>query len=163
MHKPSAMIGDVDVKNFGFFSVSCRQRSFPVAASKQETAPSAPSVQTLPSPTAGVLRVPANRPPPEAGPLMAAVLNLSSQLFSPVSASRHRVTSSLPWRLKTYTFPAATTGEETPSPTVLDHFSVSSFGHALGALKPTTLLSRFGPRHCGQSCAQAPAASPKAI
>jgi len=35
------------------------------------------------------------------------------------------------------------------------HFFASSFGHDLGAVKPSAFPSRLAPRHCGQSCAKA--------
>jgi hypothetical protein len=35
------------------------------------------------------------------------------------------------------------------------HFCESSLGQVFGALNPVTFASRFGPRHWGQSCAQA--------
>src|SRR5262249_47690960 len=57
-HLPSAMRGDDDVKNCGLALVSLRQTILPVSASRQETMPPTPRVQTLPSPTAGVLRGP---------------------------------------------------------------------------------------------------------
>jgi hypothetical protein len=39
-----------------------------------------------------------------------------------------------------------------PEPTETFHCCLSSAGQAAGALNPVTLLSRFIPRHCGQSC-----------
>src|SRR5262249_12301525 len=39
------------------------------------------------------------------------------------------------------------------------HFCVNSLGQVFGASNPVTLASRLGPRHCGQSCAQAPPAA----
>src|SRR5206468_264880 len=69
--------------------------------------------------------------------------------------SRHRTTSSLPWRVNVYTLSPASTGDATPSPTLTFHCCLSAVGHACGALKPVTLLSRVGPRNWGQSSAPA--------
>src|SRR5262249_52480042 len=38
-------------------------------------------------------------------------------------------------------------------PTVFFHCCVSALGQALGTVRPGTLLSLVGPRHCGQSAA----------
>src|SRR5262245_15611537 len=102
MHLPSAMSGEDEVKNFGFDFVSLRQTTLPLAASRQETVPPTPRVQTLPSPTAGLLRGPLNpcAPRPAAGPLISGAAYLSFQSSLPLAASRQVMTSSPPWRAK---------------------------------------------------------------
>jgi hypothetical protein len=68
MHLPSAMIGEEEVANFGSLVSLCHS-SLPVAASRQVITPWTPSVQTLPSPAAGVLRGPGKG---AGGPVTAA-------------------------------------------------------------------------------------------
>src|SRR2546423_14784929 len=97
MHLPSAIRGDEEVKNCGLALVSLRQTTLPLSASRQETTPAAPSVQTLPSATAGVLRVPGCE---LAAPVTAEAGYLSFQSSLLLSASRHSVTSSPPCRPK---------------------------------------------------------------
>src|SRR5438046_3153410 len=46
-------------------------------------------------------------------------------------------------------------GQASPRPTGVFHFWVSSLGQLEGGVNPTTLLSRLGPRHWGQSAAPA--------
>src|SRR5262245_40826260 len=82
---------------------------------------------------------------------MAAAAYFSFHSSLPLPASRHRMTSSPSCRPKTYSFSRTSTGEASPRPTLTRHFFISSLGHVVGALKLVTLLSRFGPRHCGQS------------
>src|SRR5206468_10233762 len=89
-----------------------------------------------------------------AAPPTAAALYLSFHSSLLVLASRHSVTSSAPWRAKTYSLLPTRTGEDSPTPTVIFHFCVSALGQAFGSRNSVTLLSRLGPRHCGQSWAQ---------
>src|ERR1044071_9801948 len=91
--RPSVMIGDEAVKNRGQTpeKSSFRQSTLPVAASRQESVPRAPSVTTLPPATAGELRGPAW---PEAGPVAPPVVYLSVQSSLPLAASRQRRISS---------------------------------------------------------------------
>src|SRR6266849_1475947 len=98
MHFPSTMIGEDDVKKSGQALESFRHTTLPVAASRQERTPPTPSVQTLPSATAGELRGPAC---PPAGPVTATAAYLSFHSTSPLVASRHEATSSSPCRVKT--------------------------------------------------------------
>src|SRR5262249_25430867 len=99
MHFPSRMSGEDDVKNVGKVLVSLRPTPFPVAASRQETVPRTPRVQTLPSATAGVLRGPRCGPPAGlSGGAVAAYF--SCQAILPLAASRQVMTSSPPWRVK---------------------------------------------------------------
>src|SRR4051794_9459905 len=114
--------------------------------------PRAPSVTTLPSATVGELRGPGNE---LAAPVAGWAGYLSDQISLPVVASRQRITSSSSTRAKTYSLPPTSAGVATPSPTVSDHFFVSSLGQVAGALKSVTRASRFGPRHWGQSSAPA--------
>src|SRR5947209_2661909 len=99
-HRPSTTIGEHDVKNRGSVPLesSLRQTTLPLPASRQERVAPTPSVTTLPSATAGELRVPGKRP---AGPVTLGAAYLSCQTSLPVAASRQRVTSSSPWRAKT--------------------------------------------------------------
>src|SRR5262245_39067745 len=83
--------------------------------------------------------------------MIAAAAYFSFHTSLPLAASRHRMTSSSPCLLKMYNFSPTSTGEDSPTPTLTRHFLVSSLGQVVGAVKPVTLLSRFGPRHCGQS------------
>ena len=70
MHKPSAMTGDIAVKNWGtlFDKFSLRHITLPVPASRHERTPPTPSVTTFPSATAGELLGPGCLP---AGPVGA--------------------------------------------------------------------------------------------
>src|SRR5947208_9038 len=117
--------------------------------------PRTPSSTTLPSATAGELRGPEKDRAARSAP---AVSYLSIQSSLPLPASRQRMTSLSSWREKTYSLSPTSAGVATPVPTVTFHFCVNSFGQVLGAVKPVTLASRFGPRHCGQSWALAPLA-----
>src|SRR5262245_5414240 len=110
--------------------------------------PRTPSVTTLPSATVGELRGPEN---PLAGPVAPPVSYSSFQSSLPVFASSARTTSLPACREKTYSLSPTKEGVATPSPTGTCHFLVSSLGQVFGAVKPVTLASRFGPRHCGQS------------
>src|SRR5437870_4336340 len=116
MHFPSTMSGDDAVKNAGWDSVSFRHATLPVAASRQETAPQTPSVQILPSATAGVLRGPGCAL--AEAPVTAFAVCLSFHSTVPLPASRHETTSSLPCRVKAYTLSPTSTGDASPSPTV---------------------------------------------
>src|SRR6516162_9100956 len=100
MHLPSAMIGEADVKNLGQDLVSLRQTTLPLAASRQETTPPTPRVQTFPSATVGVLRGPGCPPATlRAAPVTGSALYLSCQTSLPSAALRHSVTSSSPCRV----------------------------------------------------------------
>src|SRR5579871_4142543 len=154
MHRPSVMIGELDVWNRGREPLKSflRHNTLPEPASRQESVPCTPSVTTLPSATAGELRGPTK---PRSGPLTPAASYLSCQSSLPVPASRQRRISLLSWRAKTYSLSPTRAGVATPSPTVTFHFWVSSLGQVFGALNPVAWASRLGPRHCGQSCAVA--------
>src|SRR5262249_8600870 len=78
----------------------------------------------------------------------------------PSATFRQRMTSLFPSLVKTYSRSPTSAGVATPLPTVIFHFLVSSLGHSLGAVKPSTFASRFGPRHWGQSWAFALTARP---
>src|SRR5262245_52389039 len=130
---------------------SLRHSTLPVPALRHESTPAAPSVQTLPSATAGDERVPGNR---AAGPCTAAALYLSCHTCLPLVTSRQVVTSSSPWRAKANSLSPTSAGVDTPSPTSADHFFVNSLGQVAGVLKSATLASRLTPRHCGQSAAR---------
>src|SRR5262245_5208072 len=154
---PSTTIGELDVKNDGHdpLKSSLRHSFLPFLASRQESMPRTPNVTTLPSATTGEARGPGN---PWAAPVAGSAAYSSFHTSSPLLAFRHRVTSlpSSTSREKTYSLSPTSAGVETPSPTLTFHFCVSALGQAFGALKPVALASRFGPRHCGQSCAAAP-------
>src|SRR5215472_9877358 len=94
MQRLSVMIGEDAVWNRGQASgkSSLRHNTLPVPASRQETVPFTPSVNTLPFATAGELL----GPPccPASGPEIDFTAYLSCQSSLPVFASRHRVTSS---------------------------------------------------------------------
>src|SRR5438105_4473156 len=108
---------------------------------------------SLPSATVGEQRGPGKRlAEPDAG----LAPYLSCQISLLVAASRQRTTSSPPSREKTYSLSPTKAGVATPSPTATSHFLVSALGQVAGAVKPATLASRLGPRHCGQSAATAP-------
>src|SRR5438876_649806 len=102
MQRPSTTIGELDVKNIGQkpWKSSLRHSLLPLAVSRQETVPRTPSVTTLPSATVGELRGPACGPP--AGPVAGCASYLSCHNSFPVAASRQRMTSSPPSRVKTY-------------------------------------------------------------
>src|SRR5262249_9821890 len=117
--------------------------------------PRTPRVTTLPSATAGELRGPAK---PIAGPSAPFAAYWSFQTSFPVAASRQRSTSCPSSSAKTNSLSPTSAGVATPSPTVTDHFFVSSRGQAVGATNPVAFASRLGPRHCGQSWAPAPLA-----
>src|SRR4030095_2211804 len=102
--------------------------------------------------TVGELRGPEK---PEAGPVAPSDSYLFCQSSLPVAASRQRRISEPDSRAKPYNLPPANDGVATPSPMVTFHFWVNSLGHSLGALKPVVFPSRLGPRHCGQSWADA--------
>ena len=89
---------------------------------------------------------------------MAATAYLSCHTVSPVAASRQVVTSSAFCRVKTYSLSPIRAGDAAPKPTVTFHRGVNALGHVFGIVKPVTLLSRLGPRHCGQSCTTRPQA-----
>src|SRR5579884_3803042 len=138
--------------------VSLRHSTLPLSASRQERTPATPKVQTLPSATAGAARGPTADPPvPPAMPVTCRVAYDSFHTSLPLAASRQRITSLLPCPVKTYSLSPTRAGDARPSPTLTFHFFVSSLGHSFGSLKPVTRLSRLGPRHCGQSSAQAQA------
>src|SRR5262249_41385446 len=118
----------------GYF-VSFRQCSFPVLASRQERVPLTPSVKILPPATAGVDRVFLSPGAPGPG-LYGAGYGSDPQIFSPLSTSKQSTTSFSFCRVKTYTLPPATTGEEYPSPTVTFHSSLSVLGHFAGTMTP---------------------------
>src|SRR5262245_19134865 len=148
------MIGELAVLNFGTEPRKFwfRHASFPAAASRHESVPWTPSVATLPSDTVGEDRGPEN---PDAGPVTADASYLSCQTSLPVTASRHWIISLPPCRARTNSLSPTNAGVATPSPTGTFHLSASSLGQVPGTLKPTAFPSRFGPRHCGQSCAYA--------
>src|SRR5438105_5367181 len=98
MHFPSTMIGEDAVKNGGHSLLSLRHTTLPLAASRQERTPRTPSVQTLPSATAGVLRGPGCWP---RGSVAAWAAYLSCHTTLPLPASRQEITSSSPCRVKT--------------------------------------------------------------
>src|SRR5437660_10242232 len=100
MHCLSTMIGEHRVKKVGQALESFRHTTLPVAASRQERTPPTPSVQTLPSASAGELRAPGC---PPAGPVTATAAYLSFHRSVPLAAPRHDVTSPAPRRVKAAT------------------------------------------------------------
>src|SRR5262245_33515138 len=73
----------------------------------------------------------------------------------PVARSRAWTTSSSPSRENTNTRSPTTTGDEWPTPTLTFQPEVSAAGHAAGAWNDARAPSRRGPRHWGQSWAEA--------
>ena len=146
IQRPSTMTGEQEVKKRGelFALPSFRQRTLPVAASRQESVPRTPIVTIFPFATAGELRGPEKR---EAGPEAPRDGYLSCQSSLPVSAFRQRNTSFEFSLEKTYSLSPTKAGVATPSPTLIFHFCTSVLGHSAGALKPTARASRSGPRH----------------
>src|SRR5262245_2055925 len=152
------MIGEHDVEKLGSepLKSSLRHTTLPVAASRQDRVPRAPSVTTLPSATAGELLGPENSlARPAAIPVTAGASCLSCQSSFPSAAPRQRRTSFPSWWEKTYSLSPTRAGVATPSPTGTFHFWVSSLGQSFGAVNPAARASRLGPRHWGQSWAHA--------
>src|SRR5262245_53640784 len=153
MTRPSTIIGELDGKKPGHaLKSSLRQIFLPSAAPRQEIIPRTPMVTTFPPVTAGELRGPEN---PPAGPLAPSDSYFSDQSSLPSSTLRQRVISFPSCREKTKSLSPTSAGVATPSPTVTFHFWVSSLGQLCGALKSAALASRLGPRHWGQSWANA--------
>src|SRR2546423_199405 len=154
MTRPSVMIGELETKKLGTapWKSSLRQIFLPLAASRQERTPRTPRVTTLPSATAGELRGPEK---PDAGPVAPCDSYFSCQISSPVLALRQRVISLPSWREKTKSLSPTRAGVATPSPTLIFHLGAISLGHDCGGVRGAALASRLGPRHWGQSCADA--------
>ena len=77
------------------------------------------------------------------------------QISFPVATSRADTASCSPVLENRKTRPAATIGDECPSPAWTFQICLGRSGHAAGGVKPTAAPVRDGPRHCGQSWAEA--------
>ena len=144
--RPSATSGELDVWNVGNAPVSIRQSFSPLSAFRHESVPLTPKVTTLPSATVGEARGPGYMVSPL--PLNSASY-LSFHTSLPVAASRQRVTSAPPSRLKTNSLSPTSAGVATPSPTVSFHAFLSSLGQGLGGLEVGGVGVAVGPAPLG--------------